>query len=90
MLSHGVFVVEPEDWCSVWGRLCGWVQRRIKQISHGALDRLPPLFDVGEGRIALQGYRTVLLAMEVVQGRAPSRDIISLSLPFAVTKRALS
>ena len=84
MLSQGVSVADPEDRRSAWGRFRGWSQRRIKQMSHGDFDQLPPSFHADEGQIALEAYRTVLIAMEVVEGRrALGRDRNSVSAPSA-------
>ena len=49
--------------------------------------RLQSLFGVDERRIALEAYRTILIAMEPVEGRrALGRDRVSLSVPSAVIK----
>lgn len=51
MLSHGVSVDDSKDWCSAWGCFRGWIQRRIKQMSHGDFDQLPPSSRADEGHI---------------------------------------
>jgi len=51
VLSQGVSVDDSEDRCSAWGRFRGWIQRRIKQMSHGDFDQLPPSSRADEGHI---------------------------------------
>lgn len=52
-----------------WERLRGWLQRKIAQMADGDFDRLPPQFSDDDGRRATEAYETVLLAMEVLEGR---------------------
>ncbi len=52
-----------------WERLRGWLQRKIAQMAEGDFERLPPQFSDDGGRRASEAYETVLLAMEVLEGR---------------------
>ena len=52
-----------------WERLRGWLQRKIAQMADGDFERLPPQFSDDDGRRATEAYETVLLAMEVLEGR---------------------
>ncbi|MCY4112542.1 MAG: hypothetical protein OXG33_01210 [Chloroflexi bacterium] len=52
-----------------WERLRGWLQRKIAQMAEGDFERLPPQFSDDRGRRASEAYETVLLAMEVLEGR---------------------
>lgn len=52
-----------------WERLRGWLQRKIAQMAEGDFERLPPQFSDDDGRRASEAYETVLLAMEVLEGR---------------------
>ena len=59
---------DPPD-ADRWERLRGWLQRKIAQMAAGDFDRLPPQFSDDDGRRATEAYETVLLAMEVLEGR---------------------
>ncbi|MCY3914006.1 MAG: hypothetical protein OXG43_12310 [Chloroflexi bacterium] len=52
-----------------WERLRGWLQRKIAQMAEGDFERLPSQFSDDDGRRASEAYETVLLAMEVLEGR---------------------
>ncbi len=52
-----------------WERLRAWLQRKVEQMAAGDFERLPPQFSDDDGRRASEAYETVLLAMEVIEGR---------------------
>lgn len=52
-----------------WERLRSWLRRRIDQMAAGDYSRLPPSFASDNGRVASEAYSTVLIAMEVIEGR---------------------
>ena len=52
-----------------WERLRAWLQRKVAQMAEGDFERLPPQFRDDDGRRATEAYETVLLAMEVLEGR---------------------
>lgn len=52
-----------------WERLRSWLRRRVDQIAAGDFSRLPPSFARDGGRVASEAYTTVLIAMEVIEGR---------------------
>ncbi len=52
-----------------WERLRGWLQRRIAQMDGGDFTRLPESFQADGGRTAAAAYQTVLIAMNVIEGR---------------------
>ena len=52
-----------------WERLRAWIQRKIEQMAAGDFERLPPQFSDDGGRSASEAYATVLMAMEVIEGR---------------------
>ncbi len=52
-----------------WERLRDWIQRKIDQMGEGDFERLPPTFSEDGGRRASEAYETVLIAMEVIEGR---------------------
>ena len=52
-----------------WERLRAWLQRKIAQMAEGDFERLPPQFSDDEGRRATESFETVLMAMEVLEGR---------------------
>jgi len=58
-----------ESGADQWERLRGWLQRKIAQMAEGDFERLPPQFSDDDGRRASEAYETVLLAMEVLEGR---------------------
>jgi len=59
-----------------WGRLRSWLRRRIDQMAAGDYSRLPASFAGDDGRVASEAYTTVLIAMEVIEGRrtTPGRE----------------
>ena len=59
-----------------WERLRSWLRRRIDQMAADDYSRLPSSFARDEGRIASEAYTTVLIAMEVLEGRraTPGRE----------------
>ena len=59
-----------------WERLRSWLRRRIEQMAADDYTRLPSSFARDEGRIASEAYTTVLIAMEVIEGRrtTPGRE----------------
>jgi len=59
-----------------WKRLRSWIRRRIDQMAAGDYSRLPPSFASDDGRVASEAYSTVLIAMEVIEGRrtTPGRN----------------
>ena len=59
-----------------WERLRGWLRRRIDQMAAGDYSRLPSSFASDDGRVASEAYTTVLIAMEVIEGRrtTPGRE----------------
>ena len=52
-----------------WERLRSWLRRRIDQMAAGDFSRLPPSFVADDGHLAREAYATVLIAMEVIEGR---------------------
>ena len=52
-----------------WERLRSWLRRRIDQMAGGDFSRLPSSFAADDGRVAREAYETVLIAMEVIEGR---------------------
>lgn len=52
-----------------WERLRSWLRRRIDQIAAGDYSRLPSSFADDDGGVASEAYTTVLIAMEVIDGR---------------------
>ena len=52
-----------------WERLRSWLRRRIEQMAAGDFSRLPPSFAADDGHLAREAYATVLIAMEVIEGR---------------------
>ena len=52
-----------------WERLRAWIQRKIEQMAVGDFERLPPHFGDDDGRRASEAYETVLMAMQVIEGR---------------------
>ncbi|MDE2903695.1 MAG: hypothetical protein OXP73_11800 [Chloroflexota bacterium] len=52
-----------------WKRLRSWLRRRIDQMAADDYSRLPPSFASDDGRVASEAYSTVLIAMEVIEGR---------------------
>lgn len=65
--------------CSAWDRLRRWIERQITHVSQGDFERLPPSFRNDDGQMASEAYRTVLKAIEVIEGRRglSARDICS-------------
>ena len=59
-----------------WERLRSWLRRRIDQMAAGDYSRLPSSFASDDGRVASEAYTTVLIAMEVIEGRrtTPGRE----------------
>ena len=59
-----------------WERLRSWLRRRIDQMADGDYSRLPSSFAVDDGQVAREAYGTVLIAMEVIEGRrmTPGRE----------------
>lgn len=59
-----------------WERLRSWLRRRIDHMAAGDYSRLPPSFASDDGRVASEAYTTVLIAMEVIEGRriTPGRE----------------
>ena len=59
-----------------WERLRSWLWRRIDQMAADDYSRLPPSFASADGRVASEAYATVLIAMEVIEGRrtTPGRE----------------
>lgn len=59
-----------------WDRLRSWLRRRIDQVAAGDYSRLPSSFASDDGRVASEAYTTVLIAMEVIEGRrtTPGRE----------------
>ena len=57
-------------------RLRSWLRRRIDQMAAGDYSRLPSSFASDDGHIASEAYTTVLIAMEVIEGRrtTPGRE----------------
>lgn len=52
-----------------WERLRSWLRRRIDQMAAGDFSRLPPSFAADDGHLVSEAYATVLIAMEVIEGR---------------------
>lgn len=52
-----------------WTRLRSWLGRRIDQVAAGDYSRLPSSFASDDGRVASEAYTTVLIAMDVIEGR---------------------
>lgn len=59
-----------------WERLRSWLRRRIDQMAAGDYSRLPSSFASDDGHVASEAYTTVLIAMEVIEGRrtTPGRE----------------
>lgn len=59
-----------------WERLRRWLRRRVDQMAAGDYSRLPPSFASDDGHVASEAYSTVLIAMEVIEGRrtTPGRE----------------
>ena len=59
-----------------WERLRSWLRRRIDQMAAGDYSRLPSSFAGDDGHVASEAYTTVLIAMEVIEGRrmTPGRE----------------
>lgn len=59
-----------------WKRLRSWLRRRVDQLADGDYSRLPPSFAKDDGQVASEAYTTVLIAMEVIEGRrtTPGRE----------------
>ncbi|MAG35768.1 MAG: hypothetical protein CL878_05930 [Dehalococcoidia bacterium] len=68
--------MDEQDGDARWERLRGWLHETIEQIERGDLGRLPPEFAGEGGPVARTAYETVLIAMEVVEGkrRIPGRE----------------
>ena len=52
-----------------WERLRRWLHRRVDQMAAGDFSRLPQSFAADDGHLAREAYATVLIAMEVIEGR---------------------
>ncbi len=52
-----------------WTRLRSWLRRRIDQMAAGDYSRLPSSFASDDGHVAREAYATVLIAMDVIEGR---------------------
>ncbi len=52
-----------------WERLRSWLRRRVDQMADGNYARLPSSFANDDGQVASEAYTTVLIAMEVIEGR---------------------
>lgn len=59
-----------------WERLRSWLRRRVDQMAAGDYSRLPSSFASDDGRVASEAFTTVLIAMEVIEGRrtTPGRE----------------
>ena len=59
-----------------WERLRSWLRRRVDQMADGDYTRLPSSFANDDGQVASEAYATVLIAMEVIEGRrtTPGRE----------------
>lgn len=59
-----------------WERLRSWLRRRIDRMAAGDYSRLPSSFASDDGHVASEAYTTVLIAMEVIEGRrtTPRRE----------------
>lgn len=59
-----------------WERLRSWLRRRIDQMAADDYSRLPSSFASDDGHVASEAYTTVLIAMEVIEGRrtTPGRE----------------
>ena len=59
-----------------WERLRCWLRRRIDQMAARDYSRLPSSFASDDGHVASEAYTTVLIAMEVIEGRrtTPGRE----------------
>ena len=59
-----------------WERLRSWLRRRIDQMAADDYSQLPSSFASDDGRVASEAYTTVLIAMEVLEGRrtTPGRE----------------
>jgi len=58
-----------DDPADRWERLRTWVQRKIAQMEAGDFERLPESFAADGGQVAREAYGTLLVAMEVIEGR---------------------
>lgn len=59
-----------------WERLRSWLRRRVDQMAAGDYSRLPSSFASDDGQVPREAYTTVLIAMEVIEGRrtTPGRE----------------
>ncbi len=70
-----------------WERLHAWLLRKLDQMEKGDFERLPASFKADGGRLAAHAYETVLVAMQVLEGRrtrgkqrAPTKTQVTLRL----------